>query len=69
MMLQKQAADAIISSRQKISKGAVQIIDDSIKELERRKICTFKDEEKSKLVSNMMVVLNMEKGGNAIIKV
>ena len=69
MMLQKQAADAIISSRQKIAKGAVQIIDDSIKELERRKICTFKDEEKSKLVSNMMVVLNMEKGGNAIIKV
>ena len=61
MMLQKQAADAIISSRQKIAKGAVQIIDDSIKELERRKICTFKDEEKSKLVSNMMVVLNMER--------
>ena len=69
LMLQKQAADAVISSKKKIAKGAVQIIDDSIKELEKRNICHFKDEEKSKLVSNMMVVLNMEKGGNAIIKV
>ena len=69
MMLQKQAADALISSKHKIAKGAIQIIDDSIKELERRNVCTFKDEEKSKLVANMMIVLNMEKGGNAIIKV
>ena len=69
MMLQKQAADAVISSKQKISKSAIQIIDDSIKELEQRKVCKFTDEEKSKLVSNMMVVLNMDKGGNAIIKV
>ena len=69
MMLQKQAADAIISSKKKISQGAIQIIDDSIKELEKRKICNFKEEEKSKLVSNMMVILNMDKGGNAIIKI
>ena len=69
MMLQKQAADAVISSKTKIAKGAVQIIDDSFKELDKRKICRFKDEEKTKLVSNMMVVLNMEKGGNTIIKV
>ena len=69
MMLQKQAADAIISSKKKISKSAIQIIDDSIKELERRNVCKFKDEEKSRLVSNMMVVLNMDKGGNTIIKV
>ena len=68
-MLQKQAADAIISSKKKISQGAIQIIDDSIKELEKRKICNFKEEEKSKLVSNMMVILNMDKGGNAIIKI
>ncbi len=69
MMLQKQAADAIITSKKKISKSAVQIIDDSIKELERRNVCKFKDEEKSKLVANMMVVLNMDKGGSTIIKV
>ena len=69
LMLQKQAADAVISSKQKIAKGTIQIIDDSIKELEKRKICNFKDEEKSKLVSNMMVVLNMDKGGKAIINI
>ena len=69
LMLQKQAADAVISSKQKMAKGTIQIIDDSIKELEKRKICNFKDEEKSKLVSNMMVVLNMDKGGKAIINI
>ena len=69
MMLQKQAADGVISSKKKIAQGAIQIIDDSIKELERRNVCNFKEDEKSKLVSNMMIILNMDKGGNAIIKV
>ena len=69
LMLQKQAADAIINSKAKIAKGAVDIIDNSIKELERRNVCRFNDEEKSRLVGNMMIVLNMDKGGNAIINV
>ena len=43
------------------------IIDNSIKELEKRNVCKFNDDEKSKLVGNMMIVLNMDKGGNAII--
>ena len=67
LMLQKQAADAIISSKAKIAKGAVDIIDNSIKELEKRNVCKFNDDEKCKLVGNMMVVLNMDKEGNAII--
>ena len=68
-MLQKQAADTVITSKKKIAQGAIQIIDDSIKELEKRNVCNFKEDEKSKLVSNMMVILNMDKGGNAFIKV
>ena len=68
LMLQKQAADAIINSKAKIAKGAVDIIDNSIRELEQRNVCRFKDEEKCKLVGSMMIVLNMDKGGNAIIK-
>ena len=67
LMLQKQAADAVINSKNKIAKGAVDIIDQSIKEIEKRNICNFNDEEKCKLVGNMMVILNMDKGGNAII--
>ena len=67
LMLQKQAADAIINSKEKIAKGAVDIIDKSIQELEKRNVCRFNDEEKSRLVGNMMIVLNMDKGGNAII--
>ena len=67
LMLQKQAADAIINSKSKIAKGAIDIIDNSIKELEKRNVCKFNDDEKSKLVGNMMIVLNMDKGGNAII--
>ena len=69
MMLQKQATDVIISSTQKLAKGAIQIIDDSIKEIEKRNVCKFNEEAKGKLVANMMVVLNMDKGGNAIIKI
>ena len=53
--------------KQKFAKGAVDIIDDSIKELEKRNVCKFSDEERCRLVGNMMVVLNMDKGGNAII--
>ena len=67
LMLQKQAADAIINSKEKIAKGAVDIIDKSIQELEKRNVCRFNDEEKCRLVGNMMIVLNMDKGGNAII--
>jgi regulator of protease activity HflC (stomatin/prohibitin superfamily) len=67
LMLQKQAADAVINSKYKIAKGAVDIIDNSLKELEKRNICNFNDQEKSKLVGNMMIILNMDKGGNAII--
>ena len=67
LMLQKQAADAVINSKNKIAKGAVDIIDQSMKEIEKRNICNFNDEEKCKLVGNMMVILNMDKGGNAII--
>ena len=59
-MLQKQAADAIINSKSKIAKGAVDIIDNSIKELEKRNVCQFSNDEKSKLVGNMMIVLNMD---------
>ena len=67
VMLQKQAADAIINSKAKIAKGAVDIIDNSIQELEKRNVCKFSDEERCKLVGNMMIVLNMDKGSNAII--
>ena len=67
LMLQKQAADAVVNSKYKIAKGAVDIIDDSIKELEKRNVCNFNNEEKSKLVGNMMIILNMDKGGNSII--
>ena len=69
VMLQKQAANAEIISKKKISLRSIDIIGDSIKELEKRNICKFKDEEKSKLVANMMVVLNMGKGGKAIVNV
>ena len=67
LMLQKKAVDVITISKAKKAKGAVDIIDNSIKELEKRNVCKFDDDEKSKLVSNMMIVLNMDKGGNAII--
>lgn len=61
LMLERQAADAIISSKKKIAASVVEIIDDSIKEIKKRKICSFKDDEKNDLISKMMIVLNMGK--------
>lgn len=69
LMLQKQAANSHIYSQKKIAASVVEIIDDSIKEIKKRNICTFKDEEKNKLISNMMVILNMGKDGKSIVKI
>ena len=64
VMLQRQAADVTIAAKEKIAFGAVDIIEKSLKELERKNVCNFNSEEKVKLVSKLMVMLNMEGNEN-----
>jgi regulator of protease activity HflC (stomatin/prohibitin superfamily) len=57
VMLKRQAAQAIISAREKIVQGAVSIIGHAVDSLKTNNICELNDEEKSDLVSNMLIVL------------
>ena len=57
VMLKRQAADAVISARQKIVEGAVSIVGHALNSLNSNDICNMSREKKAKLVSNMLVVL------------
>lgn len=57
VMLRRQQAAAIISAREKIVEGAVTMVDLALKKLENEKVCTFTDERRAALVSNLLVVL------------
>ena len=59
-MLKRQAAEAIIAAREKIVQGAVSIVGHALNSLNQNKICELTNEERSKLVSNMLVVLCSE---------
>ena len=60
VMLKRQQADAIIQAREKIVQGAVSIIGHAINSLHANKIVEMNNEERVKLVSNMLVVLCSE---------
>ena len=60
VMLRKQLADAILSAREKIVQGAISIVGHAINSLYENKIVEFNNEERAKLVSNLLVVLCSE---------
>jgi hypothetical protein len=59
-MLRRQQAEAIVAARQKIVHGAVGIVRMALEELEHQSIITFDNENKTALVSNLLVVLCSE---------
>jgi hypothetical protein len=59
-MLKRQQAEAIIGAREKIVQGAVSIVGHAINSLKENSIVDMNNEEKAKLVSNMLVVLCSE---------
>ena len=59
-MLRKQQAEAIIAARERIVQGAVSIIANAIVSLRENNIIALSPEEKSRLVSNLLVVLCSE---------
>ena len=68
-MLEKQTSEIKVMAKEKIALGAVDVIEKSIKEIERRNVCQFQNEEKVKLVSNLMLILNTNsnnKNGNVL---
>ncbi len=67
VMLKRQQAEAIIAAREKIVQGAVSIVGHALSSLKENNIVDMKDDEKSRLVSNMLVVLCSESQVNPVV--
>lgn len=67
-MLKRQQAEAIVSARYKIVEGAVGMVDGALKQLKEKGIGDFDDKEKSRVVSNLMVVLCSDKEASPVIE-
>jgi regulator of protease activity HflC (stomatin/prohibitin superfamily) len=59
-MLKRQQAEAVIAAREKIVHGAVSIVGQAIHSLKDNNIVDLSQEEKAKLVTNLLVVLCSE---------
>lgn len=60
VMLKRQSAQAIIAAREKIVQGAVSIAGHAVNSLKENDICELNDDEKSDIVSNLILVLCTE---------
>lgn len=67
-MLKRQQAEAIVSARYKIVEGAVGMVDGALRQLKEKGIGDFDDKEKSRVVSNLMVVLCSDKEASPVIE-
>ena len=56
-MLQRQQAQAVVAARTKIVEGAVGMVEMALTELTQKQIVDLPADEKSRLVSNLLVVL------------
>jgi regulator of protease activity HflC (stomatin/prohibitin superfamily) len=57
-MLRKQAASAVVAARRMVVKGAVSIVEDALKELDKKNLADALDpERKAAMISNLLVVL------------
>jgi hypothetical protein len=68
LMLKSQTANSALIAKEKLVKGAVDLIDFSLNELEKRKLCKFKEEDKNKYSMNMMMLLSMDNDQKPIVK-
>jgi hypothetical protein len=59
-MLKKQQAQATIAAREKIIQGSISIVEHALLEIKKKDICEFTPESKTKLVSNLLVMLSSE---------
>jgi regulator of protease activity HflC (stomatin/prohibitin superfamily) len=57
VMLRRQQAEAVLSARQKIVQGAVEMVEHALNQLSERKVVVLDDERRAAMVSNLLVVL------------
>ena len=68
LMLKSQTANSALIAKEKLVKGAVDLIDFSLNELEKIKLYKFKEEYKNKYSMNMMMLLSMDNDQKPIVK-
>ena len=68
LMLKSQTANSALIAKEKLVKGAVDLIDFSLNELEKRKLCKFKEEDKNKYSMNMMMLLSLDNDKTPFVK-
>jgi hypothetical protein len=66
-MLQRQQADAIVDARARIVEGAVGMVDQALGMLSEKNLCKFDEAGRSRLVSNLLVVLCSETSAQPIV--
>ena len=66
-MLQRQQAAAIVDARREIVQGAVSIVEGALEQLEKRKLVKMDEDQKAKMVSNLLVVLCSDKAAQPVI--
>ncbi|MBR2835119.1 MAG: SPFH domain-containing protein [Coriobacteriales bacterium] len=59
-MLRRQQADAVIAAREKIVRGAVDMVEMALDELSEKHVVDMDDERKAAMVSNLLVILCSE---------
>lgn len=67
VMLRRQQASAIITAREKIVEGAVSMVKMALHQLQDQKVVELSDEEKARMVSNLLVVLCAEEPSQPVI--
>jgi len=66
-MLQRQQAGAIVAARQRIVEGAVGMVEDALAMLDEREVANFSNENKAKMVSNLLVVLCGDRSAQPVV--
>ncbi len=59
-MLRRQQAKAVVAARTEIVYGAVEMVDIALDMIQKKKLVEFNEDAKTKLVSNLLVVLCSE---------
>ena len=66
-MLRRQQAEAVITARAMIVRGAVEMVEMALKKLSERNVVELDDERRAAMVSNLMVVLCSERDTQPIV--
>jgi regulator of protease activity HflC (stomatin/prohibitin superfamily) len=66
-MLRRQQAEAILSARRLIVKGAVGMVESALKDLGEREVVTLDEDRKAAMVSNLLVVLCADREAQPVV--